>query len=244
MRETSRWYSERLHQETQLIRWGHYGVPLLLFPTAGGDAAEVERCGLIHALEPFIREGRLKVYSIDSIAGRTWLTNGNVAHCVWTQKQFDAYVRDEVLPAIRFDCRSNSVQVITAGASIGAFHALQAVCRYPDVFSRAICMSGTYDLEKWLKGQWFDDFYYLSPLHFVPGLQPGDQLYQLQRRYIILATGRGKYEDPSESWKVANALGRVGIPNRVDEWDWSWDHDWPTWHRMLPQYVQEVLASM
>ena len=34
--------------ETQVVRWGNYGLPLLLFPTAGGDAEEVERFYLIN----------------------------------------------------------------------------------------------------------------------------------------------------------------------------------------------------
>ncbi|HMP78981.1 MAG TPA: alpha/beta hydrolase-fold protein [Pirellulaceae bacterium] len=241
MKETATWYSARLEQETQLIRWGFFGTPMLLFPTAGGDAAEVERFFLIKVLEPLIHAGRLKVYSIDSIAGRTWLTNDNVAHCVWVQKQFDHYLIDEVIPAIRHDCRSPQIEVITAGASIGAFNALLAICRHPQIFSHAICMSGTYDLQKWLQGQWFDDYHYYSPLHFVPGLSEGPQLQQLRKRMVYLPTGQGKYEDPGESWKVAHVLGVKGIPNRVDLWDPQWEHDWVTWRKMLPQYCEEIL---
>ena len=38
MKVTDSWYSERLEQPIGLARWGHYGVPVLVFPTAGGDA--------------------------------------------------------------------------------------------------------------------------------------------------------------------------------------------------------------
>ena len=31
-----------------------------------------------------------------------------------------------------------------------------------------------------------------------------------------------------------------GIPNRVDNWGPDWDHDWPTWRAMLPQYLDEL----
>ncbi len=242
MKETSSWYSQRLKQDTQLIRWGHFGQPLLLFPTAGGDAGEVERFFLVKVLEPLIHAGRLKVYAVDSIAGRTWLTNDNVAHCVWTQKQYDAYLREEVVPAIRHDCRSGDIEVITAGASIGAFNSLLAICRHPDVFSHAICMSGTYDLQKWLQGQWFDEYLHYSPLHFMPDLPEGPRLDRLRQRMVIIATGRGKNEDPAESWKVAHALGSRGVPNRVDLWSEEWPHDWPTWRKMLPQYIGEILG--
>lgn len=242
IKQSTRWYSQRLQQETQLVRWGHYGTPLLLFPTAGGDAEEIERFFLIKVLEPLIHDGRLKVYSIDSVAGRTWLTNDNVAHCVWIQKQFDGYLREEVVPAIRHDCQSPGISLLTAGASIGAFNSLLAICRHPDIFSHAICMSGTYDLQKWLQGKWFDDFHHFSPLHFVPQLPEGEQLDRLRQRMILVPTGKGKNESPAESWKVAHVLGSRGIPNRVDLWGDEWDHDWPTWRKMLPQYVEEILG--
>lgn len=245
VKRVEKWYSQRLECDTQLVRWGSFGVPLLLFPTAGGDAEEVERFFLIKQLEPFIHDGRLKVYSIESVAGRTWLTRkDNVAHCVWIQKQFDNYITQEVLPAIYHDCRVPNITLITAGASIGAFSSLLVLCRHPQLFSHAICMSGTYDIQKWMDGQWFDDFYYHSPLHFVPNMPEDETLARLQTRRVIIATGQGKYEDPAESWKVADALGKKGIPNRVDLWDPNWKHDWVTWRAMLPQYIQEVLEEI
>jgi esterase/lipase superfamily enzyme len=36
---------------------------------------------------------------------------------------------------------------------------------------------------------------------------------------------------------MANALGRMGIPNRVDSWGPEWHHDWVTWRKMLPQVL-------
>ena len=70
-KDVTKWYTSRLEQEVQLVRWGHFGTPVLLFPTAGGDAEEVERFHLVRMLEPLIDAGRIKVYSTVSIAGRT-----------------------------------------------------------------------------------------------------------------------------------------------------------------------------
>ena len=67
---TARWWSERVQRETTLVRWGAFGQPVLLFPTAGGDAEEVERFHLIGALGPLIDAGKIKVYSCDSVAGK------------------------------------------------------------------------------------------------------------------------------------------------------------------------------
>ena len=51
---TDSWYSERMEQPIGLARWGHYGTPVLVFPTAGGDAEEIERNGLVGACWPLI----------------------------------------------------------------------------------------------------------------------------------------------------------------------------------------------
>ena len=57
----------------------------------------------------------------------------------------------------------------------------------------------------------------------------------------LITHGTGRWEEPEQSWRLADALGKRGIPNRVDEWDDKWDHDWPTWREMLPKYLEEVL---
>ena len=54
MKDVTRWYSENVEQEVQLVRWGHLGTPVLVFPTAGGDAEEIERFHLIGALQPLM----------------------------------------------------------------------------------------------------------------------------------------------------------------------------------------------
>ncbi len=242
MKETARWYSPNVQQETQLVRWGTYGTPVLLFPTAGGDAEEIERFLMIQVLAPLLEAGRVKIYSVDSIAGAAWISKRHPpAYCSRLQTLFARYVVDEVVPAIRADCRTPDAEIVTAGASIGAFNALSILCRHPEIFSKAICMSGSYDFVHWLDGQWNSDFYFGSPIHFVPGLdENSEQLRMLRRRFVVLPTGEGPWEEPAESWKVANALGSRGVPNRVDLWGKEWRHDWPTWRAMLPKYLAEM----
>jgi len=234
------WYSDRVEQRVRLIRWGETGAPVLLFPTAGGDAYEVDRMGLVGSLHPLLEAGRLKAYSVDSIPGRSWMEGHDPRHSMWLQDQFDAMIYYEVVPAIRADCGDDRIEVVTAGASIGAFNAVASLCRHPDVFRVAIGMSGTYDLSDRLGGHWNENFYYSSPLHWLPGLAEGDALDQLRTRFVVLATGQGRWEDPGESWTVAHTLGEKGIPNRVDLWSESYDHDWQTWREMLPLYLDDL----
>ena len=125
LKHVYRWYSSHVEQEVQLVRWGTYGTPVLLFPTAGGDAEEVERFHLIGVLMPLIESGRIKVYSTDSIAGKAWISKQHSAeYCSLFQNRFDTLVYKEIVPLIRQDCASSDIEIIAAGASIGAFNAV------------------------------------------------------------------------------------------------------------------------
>lgn len=234
------WHSPRLGGTYVAVRrWGFFGTPVLLFPTAGGDAEESERFLMLKVLAPLINHGRIKVYSVDSVAGRYWI-DGESSGAVRAEMQnrFDAFLYHELVPAIHNDSGNNAI--IAAGASIGAFNALAVVCRHPDVFSTAICMSGTYDMGRWMGGQHTAAYHFASPLHFLPYLGEGPQLSMLRKRFVLLATGEGRYEAPWESWQVADVLGSKGIPNRVDSWGPAYHHDWMTWRDMLPRYLDQL----
>jgi len=241
MKEMSVWYSARLEREVRMVRWGHYGAPVLLFPTAGGDAEEVERFHMIGAIWPLIESGRIKVYSCDSVAGRAWIEDGHAPlYRARLQNAYDSFIYREVVPAIRADCKQADAEIVSAGASLGAFNAVASLCRHPDVFRCAIGMSGTYDLQRWLQGQFFEDFYFSSPLHYLPNLGESPQLDLLRRRFVLLAYVGGRWENPEESWRMARALGDKSVPNRVDPWGSEWDHDWPAWRAMLPVYLDDL----
>lgn len=240
-KQTWSWNTPRLPEPARIARWGHFGQPVLLFPTAGGDFEEVERFKLIHVLAPLLDAGRIKVYSIDSVAGKAWLAGTHSPeYCSRVQNLFDGYVYEEIVPLIRRDCESPDTEIIVTGASIGAFNAVASICRHPDVFKLAIAMSGTFDLSKYLQGAHNQDFYFSSPLHYLPGLKDDiAQLRQLRQRFVLIPTGEGDYEDPEESWRLARLLGAKGVPNRVDPWGPQYRHDWVTWREMLPRYLAE-----
>lgn len=239
------WHSDRLAREVQVRRWGVLGTPVLLFPTAAGDAEECERFLMLEALSELLAAGRIKVYSVDSVAGQAWLSeHSDTPTAAHIQDRFDAFVARELVPAIRADCRSQDIEIIAAGSSIGAFNALAATCRHPDVFSQAICMSGTYDLSKFLQGPVTEEYRRSSPLHFLPDWPEDDAtLARLRQRFVLLAHGTGRWEEPAQSWRMAEVLGSRGVPNRVDEWGQEWDHDWPTWREMLPRYLDAAVPG-
>jgi esterase/lipase superfamily enzyme len=180
------------------------------------------------------------VVDLDSVGGRTFFNReGSPAFRMKMQDRFHQYIREEVVPAIRNDCQNPDIPIWATGASIGAFHSAALVCRFPDVFTRALPMSGTFNLMRFIEADHpTDDFRRASPLYFVPHLH-GRHLELLQTRYIHIVTGEGKWESLKESWGLGNVLGSKRIPNFVDSWGPKWDHDWVTWRAMLPKYLDE-----
>jgi esterase/lipase superfamily enzyme len=240
IKTASSWYSDRMQQEISLVRWGNWGTPVLLLPTAGGDAEEVERMGALGAVWHLVEAGRIKVYSCDSVGGRALAAGwGTVAYRCWLLNRYQEAVAEEVVPAIRTDCQDDNAEIVVAGASLGAFGAVALTCRYPWAFRAAVAMSGSYDIERLMGFEGNGDFYFASPLLFLNGLE-GPALDALRRRFILMAFGGGRWEAPEENWKMADILGAKGVPNRVVPWGPEWDHDWPTWRQMLPIYLDQL----
>src|ERR1700745_802401 len=212
LRVRERWFSERLQGPVTVVRWGVFGVPVLVFPSAGGDAEEIERHGLVNACGPLLAEGRVKLYSVDSVAGQAMVTKaGSVEHRMWLLNQFHEFVRWEAVPAIHADLGGASSDVITTGASIGAFNAVAVLCRYPDVFGAAVGMSGSYRIERFYDEAWSQDLYYSAPLQFLPGLE-GARLDRLRPRRGGLAGGGGEWEDAGSPRHGGAPAGGQGGP--------------------------------
>jgi esterase/lipase superfamily enzyme len=235
-----RWYSPHLQQEVLAARWGQAGQPVLLFPTAGGDAEECERFLMIKVLTPLIEAGRIRVYSCDSAAGPTWINRDLPAEKKpYMQNRFDEYIERELVPWIRSDSGAEG-DLICAGYSMGAYNSLAAICRHPELFKAAICLSGGYEISRRVEGFHSLDLHYCDPLHFLPFEPEGPRLERLRQRMIYLVAGEGPYENPPAAWKVARILGSRRVPNRVDLWGPEHDHDWVSWRHILPQYLDQL----
>jgi esterase/lipase superfamily enzyme len=234
------WTTRRLPQPARLARWGHFGTPVVIFPTAGGDFEEIERFQLIAALGELIDAGRIKAYSTEGAAVRAWLSaTTSKPDCARLQDRYDSFVYEEVLQRIREDCHDDRIEPILAGASLGAFAALSGICRHPDSFRAAIGLSGVYDVSHRYCGEESAAF---SPLARLETLK-GPRLEQLRRRAIILGSGEGDYENPADSRRLADACAAKGIPCRLSLWGPARDHTWSTWREMLPRLLAAQLES-
>jgi esterase/lipase superfamily enzyme len=237
-RESWHWNSTLLSATVHVVRWGHFGTPVLLFPTAGGSCDEVERFHLIDALRGLIDRGRIKVFSVDGVAARTWLRGTYPPeHCARMQTAYDTHIRDEVVPLIRRDCHSDSIEVIAAGAGFGASSALTSLCTHPDVFRMAIAVSGVFDLSRYVTCGHTPAVRAVLPLHYLPDLEEGLRLTELRRRLVLLATGEGDFELPEESERLASVLLSRGIPCHLELLGPERSHSWQTWREVFPRYL-------
>src|SRR5205085_3276552 len=104
-RRTTSWFSPNLQMEMPLVAYGHDGPPLLMFPTAAADYLEYERFYLVDAIKPFIEDGRLRAYSINSVNRYSLLNEQMPLHLKSELlTRYDRYITDEVFPLIRRDC--------------------------------------------------------------------------------------------------------------------------------------------
>ncbi len=236
-REIHQWWSPRLNKNMEIVAYGHYGFALLMLPTAAADFLEYERFHLIDTLAPFIEQGKVKVYSINSINSESWLNRRMMPHHkAIRHNQFNHYVFDEVVPFIFNNC-GGSVPIITTGASLGALHAANMFFHRPDLFHGTIAMSGVYDLTSYTDGFFNDDVYYNSPIHYLPNITDHYTLELYRRSHIHILSGSGAYEAPDAAFKLSQTLWDKSVPNEVDIWGADMRHDWPTWRAMLPYYI-------
>lgn len=239
-REIHKWWSPNLNKDMEIAVYGHYGYALLMFPTAAADYLEYERFQLIDAIAPFINDGKIKAFSINSINSESWLNREmHPSHKAIRHQQYNQYVTDEVAPFIHSHC-SSDVPIITTGASLGALHSANTFLRRPDIFSGTIAMSGNYDLKTYSDGYYDDNCYFNSPVDYLSHWNDEHILNMLRHRSIIIASGQGSYEDPDASRKLSDIMNSKGIQHWLDLWGHDVPHDWPTWRDMLPYFLGNI----
>lgn len=233
-REYHKWHSPRLDREMELLIFGHAGARVLVFPTSQGRFFEWEDQGMVAALGEHLERGWLQLYCVDSVDSESW-------YCKWAHPagraarhvQYEEYLLNEVLPLSR--ALNPNPFLIAAGASFGAYHALNIALRHPTIFNRAIGLSGIYDIRSWTDGYYDETIYFNNPIDYVPGMNDPGLLEQIRRLDIIIAVGE---HDPNiqNNRAMSQALWDKGIWHAFRIWD-GWAHDWPWWREMIRWYI-------
>ncbi|MGH2402976.1 MAG: esterase family protein [bacterium] len=232
------WHSDRLGRTMGIAIYGHYGLPLLVFPTSGGDEWEYEGQGMIAALAPHIEGGRVKVFCINSVNNDSWYnTQAHPGQRSHLQALYDAYIAEEVAPFIDDHCRTPGIVITTSGSSFGAYHAANTVLKHPERFRRCLAMSGVYDLRRFMNGHYDDNFYFNNPVDYMVNLSDERALELLRQTDIHLITGTGPWEDSGPAYRLSEILHARGIRHSPDDWGPEGGHDWPYWKRQMNVYL-------
>jgi esterase/lipase superfamily enzyme len=214
--------------------WGHGGAKMLVFPTSLGSHREWTDRRMQHVLGDHLRNGWLQMFCVDHVHGESWYDKSRHPHDRAVRHlQYDAYIRDEVMPLIHH--RNRTPYVIVTGASFGGYHALSFGLRNPQMVDRIISMSGMADISGQAQGVETWATYACNPVRFMPNEHDPSRLAAFRRQDIIIAVGRN---DPNyaDNANFSAMLWGKGIGNALRTWD-GHAHDWPYWEKMIRLYV-------
>jgi esterase/lipase superfamily enzyme len=233
-REYHQWHSPSLQRDMELLVFGSAGARVLVFPTSMGRFFQWEDFGMIEALAPQLEQGQIQLFCVDSVDGESFYAKQRPpAERIQRHVQYDRYLHDEVLPFTK--TLNTDPYLMTAGASFGAYHAVNFAFRYPELVDRTIGLSGLYDISNFMDGYSDQDVYLNNPSDFIAHESDPERLRALRHVDIVLAIG---HDDPScaNNESFSQTLWDKDIWHAIRIWD-GWAHDWPWWREMIQRYI-------
>jgi esterase/lipase superfamily enzyme len=226
-----------------MIVHGHWGRPVLVFPTEQGRAVDFEHHGMLGAVADLVDAGRVKLYCVDSADDQTWSRRDlPTEERASRHRAYESWILDEIVPLVHSDC-GGSIDIMTLGSSLGAYHAVNFALRRADLFPLAVGLSGNYDPSSWHGwGDLGDATYFANPTAYVSNLH-GDHLGWLRSRLaVLLVAGQGPWEtNPTgalpSSRRLARLLQDKGVSCELDLWGPDVSHDWEWWRRELAHHL-------
>lgn len=217
----------------ELLIFGHAGAPYIVFPSSMGAFHEYEDMGMVGALAGKLEHGHLQLFCASTVDNESWYNRGaHPRHRVERALRYEDYLFNELVPLVH---QRNHGPLGTTGCSFGAYHALLAALRRPDVIRQCVTMGGAYDIKRFLDGYYDDDCYFLNPVDFLPGLNDPFLLEAYRRNKWVICTGdRDICLDDSRG--MAGMLAGKGVPVSLHVWNDS-EHDWPAWREMAKAYL-------
>jgi esterase/lipase superfamily enzyme len=239
-------YSPAIGSAGAVICYGHYGRPALVLPTEAGHARDFAGNGMLDAVADLVEAGRVKLYCVDSHDSASWAARDLPLEARAVQHgRYESWIVDQVVPHIAEDCGGGAVDILTLGASMGAYHAVNFALKRADLFPLALAMSGSYDPSAWHGwGARGDAAYFNNPTDYVAHLG-GEHLDRLRERVrLVLVCGQGRWEDTTgalaSTTRLAGLLTEKGIPHELDLWGHDVPHDWPSWRSQIAYHLPRL----
>lgn len=232
------------HHELTAVRYGHYGRPVLVFPSEAGTADDFASNGMVDAVGDLVDDGRVSFFCVDSLDAWTWSDRSvPIEERAQRHGLYHFWLEQPVLSWIGEESGGEAGELVTLGVSMGAYHAVQFAFSRADVAPLAIGLSGNYDVgtfRPW--GERGLATYFANPTDYVSGLH-GEHLDWLRERLsVLLVCGQGAFEvEPTgalpSSLRFAELLRDKGIRHELDLWGHDVPHDWPSWRAQLAHHL-------
>ena len=141
-REATELWSAALGAAGAVIRYGHWGRPVLVFPSEQGRAAAFENNGMVAAVEGLIDAGRLKLYCVDSYDAASW-SNPDIPLEERARRhgRYESWIVGDVVPWIYRDY-GGQPEVVTLGCSLGAALTFAHLACVPDARVHTVVSMG------------------------------------------------------------------------------------------------------
>jgi esterase/lipase superfamily enzyme len=227
-----------------VLAYGHYGRPVVAFPSEQGEVHDWEERGMVDALAGPLDTGKLKLYCVPSFDRESWTRQDlSLEERAQRHGQYERWILARLVPFVQSD--SHTQELIATGASFGAYHAANFCLKRADLFPVAVGLSGVYDVSVQGGGERGDAVYFNNPMDYIANLG-GDHLEWLRgHASLLLVCGQGQWEDTTgalESTKrFGSLLAEQGIRHEVDLWGHDVPHDWPSWQRQIAHHLPRFL---
>ncbi|AYL94676.1 esterase family protein [Mucilaginibacter celer] len=239
-REYHKWFSPFLQRNMEMLVFGHSGASVLFFPTRTARFYDYEDWKVIEALRPKIEAGYLQIYCVDSIDRESFYNEySHPHHRIERHLQYEQYILQEVVPFMKKN--NPGTALISAGCSMGAYHAVTTAFKHPHLFKKVVGMSGRYDVTQsmgsfrdLLDGYRDENVYFNMPNQFMPNLGNPDIITALKKLDIIIVIGE---EDAflADNKYLCSILAAKGIPNHLYIWHEE-AHRARYWRKMVQIY--------
>lgn len=240
--EYHKWWSPSLNQDMELKVFGHSGKPVVVFPCQGGRFFEWEDFGMVNAIRWFIDEGKIQLFTVDSIDKQSWANwNAHPADRARRHEDYDRYIVHEVAPFV-IDQNRTGKKLLATGCSMGGYHSGNFFFRHPDVFDAVIAISGLFSLHMFVGDYSDDNVYFNSPIAYLANMNDPWYLDKYRESQIVICCGQGAWEDQmlGDTMAIKKILEEKSIPGWVDIWGQDVNHDWPWWYKMVPYFLSKL----
>ena len=84
-----------------VVAYGHYGRPVVAFPSEGGKAYDWQDNGMVGAVSDLLDAGRIKLYCVDSFDAISWSNQSlPLEERARQHGRYEAWILDDVVPFI------------------------------------------------------------------------------------------------------------------------------------------------